>query len=110
MPACPPRYSRAACPRATACLPACPPRYSRAAAVDELMGNVRSSVELYARAADLLLLLLTDVPAVAAVKPALPAQDQQRLFRYYAAIKLRQSACIAMLNADPQQQQQQRPL
>lgn len=39
-------------------------RFGRSAAVDELLGAHRRGVEAYAKAADLLLFLLTDVPQV----------------------------------------------
>ena len=45
------------------------------------MCHFASSIEQYAKAADLLLFLLTDIPAVAAVKPQLGPADQQRVYK-----------------------------
>lgn len=101
-------------------------RYSRAAAGEELLGNCRGAIEQYARAADLLLFLLAptmptandpaddgpsggaagergpEAAAAAAlmrVRPRLPQPEHQRLCKYYAAVRLRQSACMSALNA-----------
>eukprot|EP00955_Chlamydomonas_euryale_P022676 239698-Chlamydomonas_euryale.AAC.1 len=76
-------------------------RYACAAAADELLDLLPSSVDGYARAADLLLFLLVDVPGVpAAVKPPGYAGDRSgSTFRQYVAVKVRQAVCMAALNA-----------
>lgn len=73
-------------------------RYSRAAAADELLGHPGSAVQLYAKAADLMLFLLTEVPQVAGAQPLLHPADRPRLARYYTAVKVRQASCMAALN------------
>lgn len=65
-------------------------RFGRSAAVDELMGSHRRGVEAYAKAADLLLFLLTEVPQVrgfAITLLGLPLGDVcQYLQRYACAV------------------------
>jgi hypothetical protein len=50
------------------------------------------------QAADLLLFLLLGMQLPWQVLPALPATDTARLRRWYAAIRLRQFACMSALN------------
>lgn len=50
------------------------------------------------QAVDLLLFLMTDVPAVAQAKPRLSPGDEPRVHKLYAAIKIRQSALMHSLN------------
>jgi hypothetical protein len=55
---------------------------SRAAAADELLGMYSASVEGYAKAADLLLYLLTPMPGLPAdIKPALDHQECAKVYR-----------------------------
>eukprot|EP00798_Chlamydomonas_sp_ICE-L_P022284 gene22284-29361_t len=79
----------------------------RAAAVDELMCHFASSIEQYAKAADLLLFLLVDVPAVSEIKPKLGLADEQRIYKYYAAVKMRQCSCMAAFNSSMAKEMQQ---
>ncbi|MEW5316187.1 MAG: hypothetical protein WDW38_007573 [Sanguina aurantia] len=74
-------------------------RFGRSAAVDELLGAHRRGVEGYAKSADLLLFLLTEVPQVRTVQPSLDPADHAQLYKYYAAVRMRQSYCMAELNA-----------
>ncbi|GLI62300.1 hypothetical protein VaNZ11_004907 [Volvox africanus] len=86
--------------------------HSRAAAGEELLGNAAGAADQYGRAADVLLFLLSapqhpshpsKVPGggqealVEAVRPPLPPHERQRITKYYAAVRLRQSAVLAAL-------------
>jgi hypothetical protein len=56
-------------------------------------------MQTHTQAADLLLFLLVDVPAVGAAKPRLNEADRARVHSCYAAVKMRQAACMTELNA-----------
>lgn len=65
----------------------------------KIMDVMRLTTDSRVQAADLLLFLLSELAPVAAVKPQLCAADAARVHKYYAAVKMRQRACMAMLNA-----------
>ncbi|GIL66257.1 hypothetical protein Vafri_19869 [Volvox africanus] len=88
--------------------------HSRAAAGEELLGNAAGAADQYGRAADVLLFLLSapqhshpshspkgtgggQEALLEAVRPPLPPHERQRITKYYAAVRLRQSAVLAAL-------------
>jgi hypothetical protein len=67
----------------------------RAAAVEEVMGNWRSSMNGYSLAADLLLFLSYDWPQLGRANPLLLQDDRAALHRLYAAVNARLAAVVA---------------
>ncbi|GAB4822348.1 hypothetical protein N2152v2_009394 [Parachlorella kessleri] len=77
---------------------------AKEAAVDELLGNLEHSLQLYAKACCLLHFLCTEGPGLALEPPLqLTAADQQRLHRYAAATSARWAACKAQLDVEEPQ-------